>query len=380
MPPRVHAGGARGPRAAADAAQLIRVQLLQMPVHEFARFRAWFVELRRELRLLALAHGDDYPVAKELSELTQQSERERHEAFGLAALDKALAEGRDHIDLTYEVPETTPTTMARLLEVLERADEFCREQRLLDRSPALPSSSPCSGGTSPSSSGRGPASRPDPGRVEPPSTSRRRDGRSPAAPFPDRCRGARWRPGRAAALRADAAFPDRRPDSPGRPSRSTSPARCVLALLPAMPPVRRHPHLPALLGTGVLGRLHDAVGLRRAEPGALDAGHAGTAAVYVLGTLAACLLAVAAGRPAQHDRAHAASSRTRRATCDLAVRRSGGRRRCAPALRRRPPLRRPDALGHDRGQLAGSLLLGWFSGSGWAATRWRCSVPGSAAP
>lgn len=119
------------PQPAEDAAQQLRVQLLQMPVQEFARFRAWFVELRRELRLLALAHGEDYPVAEELSELTQQSERERHDAFGPAALDQALAEGREHIDLTYEVPETTPTTMGRLLEVLERADAFCREQRLL---------------------------------------------------------------------------------------------------------------------------------------------------------------------------------------------------------------------------------------------------------
>ncbi len=119
------------PEPAPEPGDHVQIRLLHMPVQEFARFRSWFMELRRELRLLALAHGDDYPVAKQLSELTLQSERERHNAFGLAALEEAIAEGKDHIDVTYEVPESTPSTMGRLREVLERADEFCREQRLL---------------------------------------------------------------------------------------------------------------------------------------------------------------------------------------------------------------------------------------------------------
>lgn len=68
----------------------------------------------------------------------------------------------------------------------------------------------------------------------------------------------------------------------------------VLATLPAMPPVRRHPHLPALLGTGVLGGYTTMSAYAEQSRALVDAGHAGTAAVYVVGTLAACLLAVAA--------------------------------------------------------------------------------------
>ncbi|MGZ4492351.1 MAG: ATP-binding protein [Nocardioidaceae bacterium] len=114
-----------------EPSEQLTVQLLGMPVQVFARFRVWFLELRRELRLLALAHGEDYPVAVELSELTQQSEREQRNAFGLETLDQAIAEGAERVDLTYRIPQTAPSTMGRLLEVLERADQFCREQRLL---------------------------------------------------------------------------------------------------------------------------------------------------------------------------------------------------------------------------------------------------------
>ena len=35
------------------------------------------------------------------------------------------------MDLDLLVPQTMPDTMARLLTTLERADEFCRDQRLL---------------------------------------------------------------------------------------------------------------------------------------------------------------------------------------------------------------------------------------------------------
>lgn len=114
-----------------EAGEQIVVQLLEMPVQVFARFRIWFLELRRELRLLALVHGADYPVAKELSDLTEQLEEERRNPFGIEALDSAIAEGVDRLNLDHAVSATAPTTMARLLDILERADQFCREQRLL---------------------------------------------------------------------------------------------------------------------------------------------------------------------------------------------------------------------------------------------------------
>lgn len=68
----------------------------------------------------------------------------------------------------------------------------------------------------------------------------------------------------------------------------------LLALLPALAVVRRHELLPPLLGTGLLGGF-TTLSLYADETRALLAdGHSALAAAYVVGTLVACLLAVAA--------------------------------------------------------------------------------------
>jgi anti-sigma regulatory factor (Ser/Thr protein kinase) len=113
----------------------VTVRLIGMPVQVFAYYRLWYEELRRELRLLALNHGNDYPLAQELSELTVQVEAERRQAVGVDRLNAAMAAGKDRVDLEYDVARSSRTTMTRLLELLEEADEFCREQRLLTLEP-----------------------------------------------------------------------------------------------------------------------------------------------------------------------------------------------------------------------------------------------------
>jgi anti-sigma regulatory factor (Ser/Thr protein kinase) len=118
-----------------DPDDLVRVRLLGLPVRVFAHYRLWYDELRRELRLLALSHGTEYPVAEELSQLTAQVDRERRQARGVEQLDAAIASGADRVDLTYDVPASAPATMARLRVVLAEADVFCREQRLLATAP-----------------------------------------------------------------------------------------------------------------------------------------------------------------------------------------------------------------------------------------------------
>ncbi len=114
-----------------QAADLVEIRLLGMPVQLFADFRVRYEELCRELRLLALAHGEDYPVAFELSELALQVEQERRLSHGTDELDSAIRAGAERVDLTYQVPATAPSTMARLRTLLERADEFCRQERML---------------------------------------------------------------------------------------------------------------------------------------------------------------------------------------------------------------------------------------------------------
>lgn len=113
----------------------LTVRLLGMPVRVFASYRLWHDELRRELRLLALSHGTEYPVAQALSELTAQVEQERRQTRGTEQLDEAINAGVDRVDLAFDVPATAPGTMARLREVLDAADAFCREQRLLTAAP-----------------------------------------------------------------------------------------------------------------------------------------------------------------------------------------------------------------------------------------------------
>lgn len=109
----------------------LRIVLLDLPVRLFARFRQRYYELGRELRLLALAHGKTYPVAAELTEVFLRVEQERRVSRGVEKLDAAIAEGLERVDLEYLVPKSTPETMARLREILDRADKFCLEQRLL---------------------------------------------------------------------------------------------------------------------------------------------------------------------------------------------------------------------------------------------------------
>ena len=60
-----------------------------------------------------------------------QGEQEMRVTRGVEPLKQALAEDAERVDLDLLVPETSPATAARVLDTLERADEFCREQRLL---------------------------------------------------------------------------------------------------------------------------------------------------------------------------------------------------------------------------------------------------------
>jgi CrcB protein len=67
----------------------------------------------------------------------------------------------------------------------------------------------------------------------------------------------------------------------------------LLALLPASERVRRHPLLPPLLGTGVLGGFTTMSTWSEQTRSLVSQGAVGTAAAYVVGTLAACLVGVA---------------------------------------------------------------------------------------
>jgi CrcB protein len=67
----------------------------------------------------------------------------------------------------------------------------------------------------------------------------------------------------------------------------------VLAMLPAFAVVRRHNLLPPLLGTGVLGGFTTLSTYAEQARALVHEDRLGLAGAYVVGTLAACLLAVA---------------------------------------------------------------------------------------
>ena len=112
-------------------AELITVRLLGMPAQQFAEFRLWYAEIRRELRLLAFAHPEEYPLAAELAEISLRVEQERRQSVGVGALDEAIAAGLTSVDLEYRVPPGAASTMSRLASLLDEVDRFCDEQRLL---------------------------------------------------------------------------------------------------------------------------------------------------------------------------------------------------------------------------------------------------------
>ncbi len=88
------------------------------------------------------------------------------------------------------------------------------------------------------------------------------------------------------------AFPDTTPGFPWTVFAINLLGCFALALLPHARVVRRHRLLPPLLGTGVLGGFTTLSTYAEQARALARSGHVGTATVYVVGTLAACLLAV----------------------------------------------------------------------------------------
>jgi hypothetical protein len=116
---------------AAPTRDRVRIHILDVPLALFVGFQQHFRELRREVRLLALAHESDYPLAKSLSDLFGSLDRQLRDGIGIEQIEAALAQGSESTDLVVHMPRATATTLVRFVELLELADEFCRAERLL---------------------------------------------------------------------------------------------------------------------------------------------------------------------------------------------------------------------------------------------------------
>jgi hypothetical protein len=110
---------------------LTHVEVRGVPLSEFLAFQVHYRELRREVRLLALAHESDYPLAKTLSDLFGSLDRDLRAGIRNEDLEVAAAAGAATTDLRVNMPRTTAESIGRFLELLDLADAFCREERLL---------------------------------------------------------------------------------------------------------------------------------------------------------------------------------------------------------------------------------------------------------
>ena len=109
----------------------VAVQINGAPVLEFGQFQRHYRDLRREIRLLALAHEEDYPLAKVLSEHFDALERPLRANMGREQLDAAHAKGELTADLRLRMPREAARQIGGLIDLLDASDEFSRAQRLL---------------------------------------------------------------------------------------------------------------------------------------------------------------------------------------------------------------------------------------------------------
>ena len=114
-----------------DGVHVVTIHLLHMPPDALQGTLAHGAELRRELRLLALAHQDTYPVASDLSTFFSEMSRDFRGQLGGDALLGALRSGRPYLDLEVKSGADTAKRFDRLIELLDLADAFCRNERLL---------------------------------------------------------------------------------------------------------------------------------------------------------------------------------------------------------------------------------------------------------
>ena len=115
----------------------VAIQIKGVPVHAFSRFQRHYRDLRREIRLLALAHEDDYPLAKVLSEHFNALEAPLRANMGREQVDGAIEAGNDLTDLRLRMTPQVARQIGELIDLLDAADDFSRAQRLLT-APRLP--------------------------------------------------------------------------------------------------------------------------------------------------------------------------------------------------------------------------------------------------
>jgi anti-sigma regulatory factor (Ser/Thr protein kinase) len=109
----------------------LTIELLHVPTDLLQGTLTHGAELRRELRLLAVAHQDTYPVASDLSAFFSSLSHDFRWQLGGDALVHAVQAGDPYLDIEVTTPLDAAQRFSRLLELLDLADAFCRNEKLL---------------------------------------------------------------------------------------------------------------------------------------------------------------------------------------------------------------------------------------------------------
>ncbi len=112
------------------AGEAVDVLLGDLPVADLRASDIHLRELRRELRLLSLGHDDHYPLAGRLSSFFDELD----DLFWSGVDPDRLPSdpgSDDVVDLVVTVPRKSGPDFDRFLELLDLADAFCHQERLL---------------------------------------------------------------------------------------------------------------------------------------------------------------------------------------------------------------------------------------------------------
>lgn len=112
-------------------ADQIAVQIIGVPTEAFTRFQRHFRDLRREIRLLALAHQSAYPLAKVLSDHFDALETPLRTNMGREQVEEARDGGAETLDLRLRMTPEVARQIGGLIDLLDASDDFSRANRLL---------------------------------------------------------------------------------------------------------------------------------------------------------------------------------------------------------------------------------------------------------
>lgn len=113
------------------AADLAEFHLNAVPIADFIGFQRHFRELRREVRLLALAHESDYPLAKDLAQVFDTVGRPFSLGLGGDEIVRAQDAGLVTTDLRVCMSRSHARSLDRFVDLLELTDEFCRAEKMM---------------------------------------------------------------------------------------------------------------------------------------------------------------------------------------------------------------------------------------------------------